>query len=162
MTPPFGSYELFRYPEYRDIEYCFGQKFTLVERYNPGISIRTIIDDGLVIVGDWFSNRTQEFTENHHVAMELNEKIIHFAVGVGLKSYQVFFDDEFKITDFIGGEFGFASPQMISLIFSNNFEIQVIKDMFILTPEYDKTCSGIIKACGKTTIDPIYAEILQS
>jgi hypothetical protein len=160
MISQSGSFELVRYPEYKDLESCFGHRFTLIERHQPGVAIRTDIDSGVIVVGDWYGTKITQFGHEYSEAMRLNEQIIPFAIGIGLKSYQVFFDDKLRITDFVDDKSGFASPQMLELIFSNNFETQVIKDIFTLTTDYDRSNLGIIKICNKTSIDPVYAEIL--
>ena len=165
MNSQHGLYDIVKYPVYTDIQKCIGHKITIINRHKPGLCVKTHInEDYTTIVGDWYGNSLTAYDHNLQRALEINDSIIPFMSTIGLKFYQIFFDDMFKITDLVDDKYNYASPSMIQMIFSDKFEIQTIKSTSIFghISSIDNLCSSgdIVKVCDMIRSEPIYAKIL--
>lgn len=160
MKSQYGSYDIIKYPNFVDTSALIGKSVTFIENYHPGVSVRTILHpEYRIILSDWDANIICSISDYHIDAISLNDNIIDFAIGVGLKSYQIFFDVDLRIIDFISDIKTFISPQMLELMFPK-FKKQNIIKTGIFDDKIDNHTSCVVKNNHNNKLEPLYAKIL--
>lgn len=115
----------------------YGKNVYFIEPYQPGLSISAILGENVdanLQIGDWDGNiiEIDDLTESHMKALSLNELFIPIASTSGINKYQIFFDSNLAVVDFIGPNGQFISPGMLINLFQNSLTIQNVIDKVTL------------------------------
>lgn len=152
---------MIKYPQFCDPKILYDINVTVVKLYEPGYSIKTILSEKPnIIISDWDANIFDSISNDHIKMIDINDEIIDFATTIGLRSYQIFFDINLVMVDFVSDSCNFISPQMLKLMFPK-FETQEILKTCIFSKDIELTCNNcIIKKNYNNKLEPEYAKIL--
>ena len=166
---------LYRYPCPQEIHSkspLHDKNVYFIKPYEPGLTIRASLGSGVDVkltVADWKGNIVKELGEQHMNALSINESFIPAASLAGINEYQIFFDAELAIVDFVETQGWFVSPGMLIHLLENNFKTQTIVAKGVLNEasiremisQYDEL---IVKPSIKMAVDgdrswPHYAQL---
>jgi hypothetical protein len=131
------------------------------EAYEPGCSIKSVIDEKpRFTITDWHATQHDYITNYHIDAIKINDAVVDLAILIGLKSYQIFFDSNLVVVDFVSDCDSFVSPEMLKTMFPK-IETQKILKKCVFSKEIESTLSNcIVKKSRDNRSEPKYAKIL--
>lgn len=152
---------MIKYPTFSDASVLYDTIVVIVESYEPGCSIKsTLLDKPDIMISDWNAEQSDFISDYHIKAININDEIIDFTSMIGLKSYQIFFDSNLSIVDFVSDCNNFVSPEMLKTMFPK-FDTQKIIKKCVFSKDIQSTLSDcIIKKSHDNKLEPKYAKIL--
>lgn len=153
----------------------FGKNVFFIEPYKPGVTIHAILGNDVDVklqLADWDGTIIVDLTDYHMRALSLNEGFIPFASRAGIDQYQIFFDTDLNVVDFVDPKGQFISPGMLAHLFQSQFGTQTIVakgqlDQKAINEILEQKSELIVKPSIKVNIDgdnsrPLYARIRKS
>lgn len=169
---------LYKAPEISDLSAgspLYGKNVFFVKPYEPGLSIFALLGENVDVtlqIADWSGNIITDLKELHMNALSFNERFIPIASTSGIVRYQIFFDSNLDIVDFVEPKGQFISPGMLEQLFQEKSPTQKLLGKGVLEQssidemlsQYSKL---VIKPSTKMFINgessrPLYARIYQS
>lgn len=152
----------------------YGKNVFFIKPYEPGLSIFALLGENVDVtlqVADWDGNIITDLQELHMKALSFNEAFIPIASASGILRYQVFFDADLNVVDFVEPKGQYISPGMLEQLFKEQIETQTLLGRGILEQSsidemLNKYSELIIKPSTKMFTNgdssrPLYARIHQ-
>lgn len=168
---------LYKAPEISDLapgSPLYGQNVFFIKPYKPGLSIFALLGENVEVtlqLANWDGSIITDMQELHMTALSLNEAFIPVASASGINRYQIFFDSELNVTDFVEPKGQFISPGMLEQLFKEHFKTQELLGKGVLEQSAIDTMSAqheelILKPSNKMFTNgdssrPLYARIHQ-
>jgi len=145
----------------------FNKNAYFIKHYEPNVSLFVKLgrDINISLLDD-LGNKLEKVSENHFEVLKINEIFIPYAREMKISQYQLFFDKNLRIVDFVGSNSCFITPGLLKVVFEKHFSIQEIIGFGIVdessVAEMKKQSPVIIKPTTKLNDNkqfPVYAKI---